>query len=199
MQCENDHRPWNVRALPESTRTPFAVARYQPGAAIVFQGDACDSVMHIENGRVLLAVTAASGKEAICGLLGSGGLLGEEVLGSRPVRRQTATALTSTEVLVVAKGQMTRLLHTEQAIADRFIAHVLARHLRLEDDLADQLLHSSEQRLARMLLLLAACGERHLRRCPIPDVSQDRRASSGRTRTSSSKIRPGNNDSAWKV
>jgi CRP-like cAMP-binding protein len=129
--------------------------------------------MHIENGRVLLAVTAPSGKEVICGLLGSGAFLGEEALGGRPVRRQTATALTPTEVLVVEKAKMVRLLHTEQAIADRFIAHVLARNLRLEADLTDQLLHSSEQRLARMLLLLAACDERHPSRCALPDVSQE--------------------------
>jgi CRP-like cAMP-binding protein len=173
MQPQNDRRPWNVRALLESTGTPFAVASHRQRAVIFFQGDACDSVMRIEKGRVRLAVTAPSGKEAIIGLLGTGAFLGEEALGGHAVRRQTATAMTATEVLVVAKAQMIRLLRTQPAIADRFIAHILARHTRLEADLADQLLNSSEQRLAGTLLVLADCGERRSCRCVLPDVSQE--------------------------
>ena len=173
MQPQKDRRPLNVRALLESTGTPFAVAGYEQRAVIFSQGDPCDSVMHIEKGRVRLAVTAPSGKEAICGLLGTGAFLGEEALGGHAVRRQTATAMTATEVLVVAKAQMIRLLRTQPAIADRFIAHILARNTRLEADLTDQLLNSSEQRLARTLLVLADCGERRPCRCVLPDVSQE--------------------------
>ena len=92
---------------------------------------------------------------------------------ARAVRRQTATAMTATEVLVVAKAQMIRLLRTQPAVADRFIAHILARSIRLEADLTDQLLHSGERRLARMLILLADCDERHPRRCALPSVSQE--------------------------
>jgi CRP/FNR family transcriptional regulator, cyclic AMP receptor protein len=173
MPSQEDRRPLNVRALFKSTGTPFAVAGY-PHRAIVFsQGDACDSVMHIEKGRVRLAVTTPSGKEAICGLLGTGAFLGEEALGGHAVRRQTATAMTATEVLVVAKAQMIRLLRTQPALSDRFIAHILARNTRLEADLTDQLLNSSEQRLARTLLVLAGCGGRRPCRCVLPDVSQE--------------------------
>ena len=75
MQVQNDRHPWNVRALLESTATPFTIADYGPRAAIFLQGDPCDSVMHIERGRVWLAVTTPSGKEAICGLLGTGAFL----------------------------------------------------------------------------------------------------------------------------
>ena len=78
MRFQNDRRPWNVRALLESTATPFTIADYRPRAAIFRQGDPFDSVMHIESGRVWLAVTARSGKEAICGLLDTGAFLGEE-------------------------------------------------------------------------------------------------------------------------
>jgi CRP-like cAMP-binding protein len=173
MQTQEDRRSLTVRALLESRATPFTVAGYEQGAEIFFQGDAGDGVMHIEKGLVRLAVTAPNGKEAICGLLGTGAFLGEEVLGGHRVRRQTATAMTATEVLVVAKAEMIRLLRTEQVISDRFIAHILARHTRLEADLTDQLLNSSEQRLARTLLLLAGCGEGHPCRWVLPDVSQE--------------------------
>ena len=87
MQHHNVRRPWNVRALLESTATPFTIADYGPRAAIFRQGDPCDSVMHIERGRIWLAVTARSGKEAICGLLDTGAFLGEEALTGCGERR----------------------------------------------------------------------------------------------------------------
>jgi CRP/FNR family cyclic AMP-dependent transcriptional regulator len=173
MQPENDRRPWDVRALLESTATPFAIADYGPRAAIFLQVDPCDSVMHIERGRVWLAVTARSDKEAICGLLGTGAFLGEEALVGRGERRQSATAMTATQVLVVAKAHMIRLLRTQPGLLDRFIAHLLGRNTRLEADLTDQLFHSSEQRLAHMLLVLANCDERRPRRCALPDLPQE--------------------------
>jgi CRP/FNR family cyclic AMP-dependent transcriptional regulator len=172
MQRRND-RPMNVRTLLESLGTPFTIARYRPREALFLQGDACESVMHIEKGRVWLAVTTSSGQEAICGLLAAGAFLGEEALGGDAVRRQTAIALTETEVLAVAKAEMIRLLRTQRVIADRFLAHVLERNIRLETDLSDQLLYSSEQRLAHTLLVLAGCDERRPCRCVLPDVSQE--------------------------
>jgi CRP/FNR family cyclic AMP-dependent transcriptional regulator len=169
----HDHGPLNVRTLLESTGTPFRVARFPRRAALFVQGDACDSVMHIEKGRVWLAVTTAGGKQAICGLLEAGAFLGEDVLAGHVVQRHTAIAMTATEVLVVAKAHVSRLLRTQPAFADRLIAHILARSVRLEADLTDQLLYSSEQRLAHTLLALAGCDERHPCRCALPDVSQE--------------------------
>jgi CRP-like cAMP-binding protein len=142
MKRRND-RPMNVRALLESLGTPFTIARYRPREALFLQGDACESVMYIEKGRVWLAVTTPSGQEAICGLLAAGAFLGEEALGGDAVRRQTAIAMTETEVLAIAKAEMIRLLRTQRVIADRFLAHVLERNIRLETDLSDQLLYSS--------------------------------------------------------
>ena len=113
MQVQNDRRSWNVRALLESTATPFTIADYALRAAIFRQGDPCDSVMHIERGRVWLAVAARNCKEAICGLLGTGAFLGEEALVGRGERRQSATAMNATQVLVVAKAHIIRLLHTQ--------------------------------------------------------------------------------------
>jgi CRP-like cAMP-binding protein len=129
--------------------------------------------MHIERGRVWLAVTARSGKEAICGLLDTGAFLGEEALTGCGERRQSATAMTATQVLVVAKAQMIRLLRTQPGLLDRFIAHLLARNIRLEANLTEQLLYSSEQRLAHLLLVLADCDERRPRRCALPDLPQE--------------------------
>jgi CRP/FNR family transcriptional regulator, cyclic AMP receptor protein len=172
MEYEDDHRALTVRGLLESVGATLAFADYGPRSVIFLQGDPCDSVMHIEKGCVRLAVTAPSGKEAICGLLGAGAFLGEEALIGQALRRRTAIATTAVEVLVVAKAQMLGLLRTEPAIADRFIAHIISRNATLEANLTDQLLHSSEQRLARTLLVLAGCDERR-RRGILPDVSQE--------------------------
>ena len=173
MNFQNDRYPWNVRALLESTATPFTIADHGPRTAIFRQGDPCDSVMHIERGRVWLAVTAHSGKEAICGLLDTGAFLGEEALSGCGERRQSATAMAATQVLVVAKAHMIQLLRTQSEILDRFIAHLFARNLRLETNLTDQLLYRSEQRLTHVLLVLANCDERRPRRCALPDLSQE--------------------------
>jgi CRP-like cAMP-binding protein len=112
--------------------------------------------MHIERGRVWLAMTARSGKEAICGLLGAGAFLGEEVLVGRGERRQSAIAMTATRVLVVAKAHMIRRLHTQPGLLDRFVAHLTARNHRLQANLTDQIFHSSERRLARCSYLPTA-------------------------------------------
>jgi CRP-like cAMP-binding protein len=169
---QNGRPQWDVQRLLESTGTPFVVADYRARAVIFRQGDPADSVMAIVAGRVRLGVAALSGREAICGLLDRGAFLGEEALTGQPVRRQSAIAMTATRLLVVPKAQMIRLLRTQPAVADRFIAHVLARNTRLESDLMDQLLHSSEQRLARTLLVLAGCDAQHPDRRVLPDVSQ---------------------------
>jgi CRP-like cAMP-binding protein len=129
--------------------------------------------MHIERGRVWLAVTARNGKEAICSLLGTGAFLGEEALVGGGERRQSAIAMTATQVLVVAKVHMIRLLPTQPGLLDRFIAHLLTRNIRLEADLTDQIFNSSEQRLAHTLLVLANWDERFPRRCALPDLPQE--------------------------
>ena len=173
MQTQDDRRLWNVRALLESTATPFTIADYGPRTAIFRQGDPCDSVMHIERGRVWLAVTARSGKEAICGLLGAGAFVGEEALVGGGERRHSATAMTATQVLVVTRANMVRLLRTQPRLQDGFIAHLLARNARLEANVTDQIFHSSEQRLAHTLLVLANGDERLPRRAALPDLPQE--------------------------
>jgi CRP/FNR family transcriptional regulator, cyclic AMP receptor protein len=172
MQPLEGQSPLPLRRLIESTGTLFRIARYGPGKAVFVQGDPCETVMHIEDGCVELSVMATDGEEAICGRLGVGAFLGEEALGARATRPHTAIAITETEMIVVAKEKMIQLVRTQQAIADRLVAHVLARQARLEEDLTDQLLHSCEQRLARTLLMLAGCDEHHPCTCRLPHVSQ---------------------------
>lgn len=166
-------RPSNVHALLESAGIPFARADHQRRAVVFRQGDASDSVIHIERGRILLTVAARNGKEAVCGLMGPGAFLGEEALCGQAERRETATALTPATVFVVAKADMSRLLQTRSPIADQFIAHLLARNTRLEADLTDLILHSSEQRLARTLLVLAGHTGRRQSRGLLPNISQE--------------------------
>lgn len=173
MNVHNDPNPWQVRALLKATATPFTMGHYEPRAAIFRQGDACDSLMHIETGRVWLAVTARSGKEVICGLLDSGTFLGEEALTGCGERPHSAVAMTATEVLVVAKADMTRLLRTKPELLGPFVAHLIARNIRLETDLTDQLLYASEQRLAHVLLALANCDKRCPGQCTLPDLPQE--------------------------
>ena len=155
------------------TGTAFSIASYEAGSVIFCQGRVADTVMQIDTGRVRLAVTAQDGKEAICGVLEPGAFLGEDALGGRSIRRQTAVAMTATEVVVIAKAEMIGLINKRPELSDRFIVHLIERHLHLEADLADQLLNSSEQRLARALLKLAGCDGRHPCQCTLPHVSQE--------------------------
>lgn len=170
---QNDRTTWKMRDLLEASAIPFATAEYAPRQAIFHQGDTSDDVLHIEDGSVLLAVSTRSGKEAICGVLGTGAFLGEETLRGRPVRRRSAIALTFTKVLVIAKPHLLRLLRTQPVIADRFIEHLLTRETRLEEDLTDQLLYPAAQRLARTLLVLAGCDAWRPCRGVLPDISQE--------------------------
>lgn len=171
MPSQTD-RSFKLRAALDAARTPYSVANYQPKDVIFVQGDPSDSVMYIEDGSVRLTVLACNGKEAIIGILGTGAFLGEEALAKLADRQETATAMTETTVLDVAKSEMIRRLGTQHALSERFIAHLLARNSRLEADLIDQLFNSCEKRVARTLLLLAGHGEWAQRPEGLPPVTQ---------------------------
>jgi CRP-like cAMP-binding protein len=146
---------FDANAFLRSAGAGKRIVRYQPNDVIFPQGDASDSVMYIQEGAVRLSVLSRGGKEAVVAMLGSGDFFGEQALAGHQVRLEAATALTATTVLIVPKPQMLRLLHDQRALSDRFIAYMLARNIRIEADLVDQLFNSSEKRLARTLLLLA--------------------------------------------
>lgn len=164
---------FDLRSALAAAGTPFTVASYEPRAVVFLQGDESDSVMYIEEGSIRLTVTASNGKEATLGLLGPGSFLGEEFLAGQAERPETATAMTKTTVLEVAKPEMIQRLGTKHVLSERFIAHMLARNIRLEADLIDQLFNSCEKRVARTLMLLAGYGERAQPRHVLPPVSQE--------------------------
>ncbi len=147
--------------------------QYARGDAIFTQGDPCQHVMYIQSGAVKLSVLSESGREAVIAMLGPGEFFGEGCLAGQPVRMGSATAAARTTVLRIGKSRMVQLLHRQPAMSDRFIAHMLARNIRFEQDLVDQLFNSSEKRLARTLLLLARFGKNDRPIRVAPKISQE--------------------------
>ena len=148
------------------------IRTYKRSTIIFSQGDAATDVFYIQHGSVKLSVLSRTGKEAVVAVLGPGDFFGEGCLAAQPRRIATASAMNASTVLVVEKPQMLEMLHTQPALAERFLAHMLARNIRVEEDLVDQLFNSSEKRLARVLLLLARYGKGD-QPLPIPKMSQE--------------------------
>lgn len=129
--------------------------------------------MYIQQGGVKLSVISKTGKEAIVAILGPGDFLGEGCLAGQTIRMGAATAMTPCRLLVIDKHEMIRVLHAEHGLSDIFISYVLARNIRVEEDLIDQLFNSSEKRLARALLLLARYGKQSPPHHVLPAISQE--------------------------
>ena len=146
---------------------------YKPGTTIFAQGDPATSVMYVEHGAVRLSVLSHAGKEAVVALLDVAHFFGEGCLAGQSQRMATAMAITACTILTVEKQEMVRQLHAKQAFADRFLSHMLARNIRIEEDLVDQLFNSTEKRLARTLLLLARYGEPVASHRALPKLSQE--------------------------
>jgi CRP/FNR family transcriptional regulator, cyclic AMP receptor protein len=140
---------------------------------IFSQGDAAASVFYIQRGKVRLTVVSNDGREATIGILGEMDFFGESCLAGRPFRTVAATAMTDCDLLRIDKKAMMAVLHREHAWSDMFVAYLLARNIRYEEDLVDQLFNSSEKRLARILLLLAHFGKDGKPESVIPKVSQE--------------------------
>jgi CRP/FNR family cyclic AMP-dependent transcriptional regulator len=132
------------------------ISRYAKDQVIFSQGEAADAVFYIQTGEVKVAVVSERGKEAVVAVLGPDEFCGEGALAGQPRRMATASAMAESEVMRVEKAAIIRVLHEETAFAEMFLAHLLARTMRVEEDLVDQLFNSSEKRLARTLLLLLA-------------------------------------------
>jgi CRP/FNR family cyclic AMP-dependent transcriptional regulator len=149
------------------------MAKFGPKETVFAQGDPATNVMYIQEGSVRLSVVNETGKEAVVAILGANDFFGEGCLAGQPICMATATAIAPTAVLVIEKDKMIRALHDESEFSDRFITYMLARNLRAEEDLIDQLFNSSEKRLARTLLLLARYGARGQPEKVLPRVSQE--------------------------
>jgi len=146
---------------------------YRRSERIYTQGQAAVTILYIQKGGVRLSVVNEVGKEAVVAMLAPGDFFGEGGLAGQVVRMGTATAITPTTLLVIEKREMIRVLHAEHEFSDRFVAYMLSRNIRIEQDLVDQLFNSSEKRLARTLLLLAGYGKQDKPETRLTKVSQE--------------------------
>jgi len=151
-------------------RTEVAFLRKE---TIFKQGDDADAVFYVQEGKVSLTVVSKNGKEATLGILSEGQFFGEGSLAGQALRMGSATAMTECEILRIDKKAMMLALHREHTFSDLFVAYLLARNIRYEEDLVDQLFNSSEKRLARLLLLLAHFGKEGVPETVIPKISQE--------------------------
>jgi CRP-like cAMP-binding protein len=162
-----------VKLFLDSAGLGRKVAKFRKKETVFAQGEPAKNVMYIQEGGLKLTVVNATGKEAVVAILGPGDFFGEGCLAGQAVCMATATSIAPTTVLVIDKDEMIRALHEEHEFSDRFIAYMVARNIRVEEDLIDQLFNSSEKRLARTLLLLARYGAQRHPRKVLPKVSQE--------------------------
>jgi len=164
---------FNAQAFLDSAGLAKTIVQYGRDEVIFTQGDTSEHVLYVQSGGVKLSVLSKTGKEAVVAMLGPGDFFGEGCLAGQPVRMGSATAITPSAILRIEKAQMVKLLHRQHEMSDRFIAHMLTRNIRIEEDLIDQLFNSSEKRLARTLLLLARYGKEDKPIRTVPRVSQE--------------------------
>ncbi len=169
----NGKSAFNAQVFLDSAGVARKVSEFRRKETVFSQGDPAKNILYIQIGGVKLSVVNETGKEAVVAVLGPGDFFGEGCLAGQPIRMATATAITPTTALVIEKNEMIRVLHAEHEFSDRFIAYMLVRNIRVEQDLIDQLFNSSEKRLARTLLLLARYGKQDHPQRVLPRVSQE--------------------------
>jgi CRP/FNR family transcriptional regulator, cyclic AMP receptor protein len=151
--------PFDPKVFLATTNGGRALSKHRTDQVILSQGDAADAVFYIQKGQVKITVVSEQGKEAVVAVLGPDEFCGEGCLTGQPRRLATARAMTECEIMRLEKAAIVRVLHEEPAFSEMFVSHLLARTIRVEADLVDQLFNSSEKRLARALLLLANFGK----------------------------------------
>jgi CRP/FNR family transcriptional regulator, cyclic AMP receptor protein len=164
---------FNAQTFLESAGATSTVVTYRRGAVIYSQGDPAESVMYLRKGNVKLSVVSSAGKEAVVGMLGPGEFFGEGCLAGQRLRMGAAVARNGATVMTIPKRTMQALLHDQPAMSDLFIGKMLARNIRIEEDLVDQLFNTSERRLARTLLRLASYSQLDAPATVMPAVSQE--------------------------
>jgi CRP/FNR family transcriptional regulator, cyclic AMP receptor protein len=169
----NKKHIFNAQLYLSSVGLARKVVEYQRSEKAYSQGESAKNVLYIQKGSIKLSLVNEVGKEAVIAMLGPGDFFGEGCLAGQNVRMGTATAITPTTLLVIEQKEMVRVLHTEHALSDRFLAYMLARNIRVEEDLVDQLFNSTEKRLARTLLLLTRYGKQPHPEKMLPKVSQE--------------------------
>jgi CRP/FNR family cyclic AMP-dependent transcriptional regulator len=166
-------KPFDPKVFLSKANGGRTIAKYQKNQIVFAQGDLADSVFYIQDGKVKITVISEQGKEAVVAILGRDEFCGEGCLTGQLLRVATAVAMTECIIMKLEKGTIVRVLHDEPAFSEMFIAHLLVRTIRVEEDLIDQLFNSSEKRLARALLLLANFGKEGRPEPIIAKVSQE--------------------------
>jgi CRP/FNR family transcriptional regulator, cyclic AMP receptor protein len=165
--------PFDPKAYLAKANGGKTISKYQLNQIVFSQGDPADFVFYVRDGKVKITVMSEQGKEAVVAILGPDEFCGEGCLAGQTRRMATATAMTECEIMRLEKATMIQILHTEPAFSELFVSHLLARTIRVEEDLVDQLFNSSEKRLARALLLLANFGKEGAPSPIIAKVSQE--------------------------
>jgi len=166
------NRPFDVGQYLTNSGVEKTLVTYRKAQTIFSQGEKSGSVFYLQTGTVKIAVISSSGKEAVIALLRPGDFFGEGCIAGQPLRVSTATAMEPATVLQIEKQEMIRVIHEEHEFSDRFVAHMLKRNVRIEEDLVDQLFNSSEKRLARALLLVARYGNNEKPQKIMAQISQ---------------------------
>jgi CRP-like cAMP-binding protein len=167
------NQPFDAGVYLETAGVKRKIVPYRKGQTIFTQGDKCDSALYLQIGVVKITVNSSTGKEAVIALLEPGDFFVEGCISGQTLRVSTATAMGPVSVLEIEKQEMTRVIHEEHEFSDRFVAHMLKRNVRIEEDLVDQLFNSSEKRLARALLLIARYGSNEKSQKIVAKVSQE--------------------------
>jgi len=149
------------------------ISDYPKNQVVFSQGDPADAIFYIQKGKIKLTVVSNNGKEAVIAILDSGDFLGEGCLAAQPLRMATATAISDCSIVRLEKAATLRTLHEQPSFSEMFLAYLLSRNMRIEEDLVDQLFNSSEKRLARVLLLLAHFGKEGRPETVIAKMSQE--------------------------
>jgi CRP/FNR family transcriptional regulator, cyclic AMP receptor protein len=179
MRTAHSRRPraravrFDVERFLNSTRIASRVTEHRSGGVVYRQGDPATAVMYLQAGRVKLSVVSSRGKEAIVGVLGRGDFFGEGCLAGQKVRMSTATAMVASRILRIDRIRMKKLLQREPALSQRFIAYILSRSIRVEEDLIDHLFNPAEKRFARALMLMARYGRAEGDAWVLPAVPQE--------------------------
>jgi CRP/FNR family transcriptional regulator, cyclic AMP receptor protein len=161
--------PFDPKVFLAKVNGGRSISDYRKDQIVYTQGEPADSVFYIQSGKVKKTVVSKQGKEAVVGLFGAGDFFGEGCLTGQPLRLSTGRAMAESVIVRITKADVFRVIHEEPAFAELFIAHLLARNSRVEEDLVDQLFNSSEKRLARMLLLMSNFGKEGQ---PVPIIAK---------------------------
>ena len=165
--------PFNLKVFLAKADGGRTSSEYRPNDRIFLQGDPADAVFYVQKGKVKITVLSKQGKEAVVAILNDGDFFGEGCLAGQPLRMVSAVAISECSVMKLTKAVVVNLLHEEPSFSQLFVAHLLSRNIKIEEDLVDQLFNSSEKRLARVLLLLANFGKEGKPETVIPKISQE--------------------------